>query len=87
MASVQGWKDFDQFTSMIELAKQNIIEINNTVNRLKHDKQEIMDDTERLAEITEIIGIHPLYTVPQLQAQFQKAVDLQAFLVNNGYIT
>lgn len=86
MANEQGWRDFHQITRMVDQVKGNIQEINNTINRLKHDKQEIIDDPARLAEVTEIIGIHPLYTIPVLQAVFQKIDGLQTFLVDNGYI-
>lgn len=86
MADEQGWRDFDQIISIIERTKGGVVEINNLVDRLKHDKQEIMDDAARLAEITEIIGIHPLYTVAQLQTIYQKMVDLQTFLVDNNYL-
>jgi len=86
MATEQGWRDFHQITRMVDQVKGNIQEINNTINRLKHDKQEIIDDAARLAEVREIIDIHPLYTIPALQTVFQKMDDLQTFLIDNGYV-
>jgi len=87
MANEQGWRDFGQITRMVDQVKGNIQEINNTINRLKHDKQAIIDDPARLAEITEIINIHPLYTIPMFQIIFQKMNELQTFLVDNGYLS
>ena len=86
MANEQGWRDFGQITRMIDQVKRNVQEINNTINRLKHDKQEILDDPVRLAEVKKIIDIHPLYTIPMLQVIFQKMTELQTFLVDNGYL-
>ena len=86
MANEQGWRDFHQITGIMDQVKGNIQEINNAINRLKHDKQEILDDAMRKAEVKKIIDIHPLYTVASLQADYQKMVALQAFLENNGYL-
>lgn len=86
MANEQGWKDFGQITNSIERAKSAILEINNLVNRLKHDKGEIMDDAIRKAEMKKIVDIHPLYTITGLQADYTKLVALQKFLIDNGYI-
>lgn len=86
MADEQGWRDFDQITNSIDGAKGAILEINNLVNRLKHDKAAIMDDAGRLAEVTEIIGIHPLYSIAGLQADYTALVALQTFLIDNGYV-
>jgi len=87
MATEQGWRDFDQITRMIDQVKGNVQEINNTTNRLKHDKQEIIDNPARLAEVKKIINIHPLYTIPMLQIIFQKMTELQTFLSDNGYLS
>ena len=86
MANEQGWKDFGQITSIMDQVKGNVVEINNAVNRLKHDKQEILDDATRKAEVKKIIDIHPLYTIASLTADYQKMVALQTFLINNGYL-
>ena len=87
MANEQAWRDFRQITGMMDNVKNNIQGINNTINRLKHDKQEILDDTTRKAEVEKIIDIHPLYTITQLQNQYQKAAALQAWLQDNGYLS
>ena len=86
MANEQGWKDFEQITGMIEQVKNHIQGINNTIDRLKHGKQEILDDAIRKAEVKKIIDIHPLYTITSLTDDYQKMVTLQTFLVDNGYI-
>lgn len=86
MANEQGWCDFSQITGIIGQVKNSIQEINNAINRLKHDKQEILDDPARKAEMKKIIDIHPLYTLTQLQNQYQKALALQVWLQDNGYI-
>ncbi len=86
MANEQGWRDFRQITFTIDGVKQKIAEINNMIERLKTDKAAIFDDPNRLAEVVEIVGIHPLYTVAQLQAYYQKAVELQTWLGDNGYL-
>lgn len=86
MANEQGWRDFGQITSIIGQTKANIYEINNAINRLKHDKQEILDDAMRKAEVKEIIDIHPLYSIASLTADYQKMIALQMFLVDNGYL-
>jgi len=87
MANEQAWKDFRQITRMIDNVKSNIQGINNIINRLKHDKQEILDNTERKVEVKKIIDIHPLYTIPMLQTIFQKMTELQTFLSDNGYLS
>ena len=86
MANEQGWRDFRQITSIIDRVKSNVLEINNAIDRLKHDKQEILDDATRKAEVKKIIDIHPLYTIASLTDDYQKMVALQTFLVDNGYI-
>lgn len=87
MANEQGWRDFRQITSSIDRAKHACIEINNLVNRLKHDKTEIFDDATRKAEAKKIVDIHPLYTITGLQDDFAKLVALQTFLEDNEYLT
>ena len=86
MANEQGWRDFRQITSIIDQANNNVQEINNAIDRLRHDKQEILDDATRKAEVKKIIDIHPLYTIASLTADYQKMVALQTFLVDNGYL-
>jgi hypothetical protein len=86
MANEQGWKDFNQITRMIGEAKKQIIQFNNVVERLKVDKAAILDDATRRAEMKKIVDIHPDYTVTNLQADFQKMIDLQTYLVDNNYV-
>jgi len=86
MANEQGWRDFGQITSMIENTISNIQQVNNTINRLKHDSVEIINDPIRLAEITKIIDINPFYTTDGIVALIQKGIDLQTFLIDNGYV-
>ena len=86
MANEQGWRDFGQIISIMDRVKGDALEINNAINRLKHDKQEILDDATRKAEVKKIIDIHPLYTITSLTDDYQKMVALQTFLIDNGYL-
>ena len=86
MANEQGWRDFQQLISIIGQVKGHVSEIDNSVDRLKFDKAAIMDDPARLAEVVEILAIHPLYSAAQLQAYYQKAVALQTWLEDSGYL-
>lgn len=86
MANEQAWQDFKRITRAFMIIPGKINEIHNQIERLKELKQEILDDATRKAEMKKIIDIHPLYTIANLQADYQKIIALQAFLENNGYL-
>lgn len=86
MASMQAWNDFDRLIRLFETVGMSAGELDNVINRLKHDKAEILDRPDRKAELKKIIDIHPLYILTKLQEKYREAIDLQKYLVDNSLV-
>jgi len=87
MANEQAWQDFKTITKAFMVIPGKIVEVNNWIEQIKELKKNILDNSARKAEMKKIVDIHPLYTITQLQNQYQKAIALQAWLQNNGYLS
>lgn len=85
-ANQQGWRDFDAFVGLLDSTDSAIQDAYNHIISLQSEKAEIIDEAERLAEITKIIDIHPDYNMEDIVAKLATLETLRAYLVDNGYV-
>lgn len=86
MATKQGWKDFNTIISRMKICIDNILELSNQIQRLEKNKDDIIDDAVRLADIKEILDIHPDYSVNWVQQRITKLSELKTWLEDNNYL-
>lgn len=86
MATKQGWTDFRVIVSRIEQCADEIHTLFTEINRLEKDKADIVDDAARLANVKEILDIHPSYSVNWVRQRITKLSELKTWLEDNGYL-
>jgi len=86
MANLQSWEDFGRVIGSVNRLASDIKEIARDIERLEELKAEIIDDTERKAELIKIFAVHPDYSVTWFTTRFNKLKALKAYLEDNGYL-
>lgn len=82
----QGWRDFDTITRIVDSTDSAVQNLYNNIIILQNEKASIIDNAERLAEITKIFNIHPDHNMANIQARLATFETLRAYLVDNGYV-
>ena len=86
MSNHQGWRDFRAFTGLLSQVESALQQVHNAIVSLDSEKVAIIDDADRLAEIKEIIDIHPDFELSEITAKLAKFATIKAYLEDNGYV-
>ena len=87
MANKIAWEDFGNLTGRIGNMNGVIRKLGNDFERLKSDKEAILDNTGRKAEVKKIVDEHPGFTVKSLGTSYTKLKALYDWLVANDYLS
>lgn len=85
VANEQAWKDKERILRILEHSEGMVHEIKNAVERLTLDKQAILDDPVRKAELKKILDINLLHSLSSLNNRYNKSKDLYDWLETNNY--
>lgn len=86
MANKQAWQDFEEITKKIEQIESQVKSVGVYCLELKALKKNILDDSERKAEVGKIIDEHHDYTITSLSDKYVKSKVLYDWLNSNGYL-
>lgn len=86
MATRLAWADFGSFVGKLNRIKSDVSAIARDIENLAELKTEILDDSDRKAELKKIIDVHPDYSIVSLGSDYPKLITLKNYLEDNGYI-
>ncbi len=88
-ANKKAWKDFSTIIGDIIQANNDIKKLGENLKRLKEMKVEVLDDSERKAELKKILDQHfddTMNTTTKLKNACAKLDALYLWLENNNYL-
>lgn len=88
MATKQAWEDFS-LVGKVNRIKSDIQEVGRNIESLKEMKVEIIDNSERKAELKKILDQHfddTINTTTKLTSACTKLFALHTWLEDNGYL-
>jgi hypothetical protein len=84
MANELAWSDFSVITSLLDECESSTKSLFIKLVDLNNEKVKIVDDQERLDGITEIINIHPDWTVADISARINAMKQLGIYINQNN---